>query len=98
MDGVCVCVPGLLFVLTHCWRVFVCVCVRLSQDKDIEGEEEEEEAVTAVSKVNSTTSQLFGHNTDTNTLFASKLLLNFFTVLLLTVAHENYAPVQLSAH
>lgn len=63
-----------------CWDVaicvnslLVCVSVCVYQDKDIEGEEEEEEAVTGVSKVNSTTSQLFGVNTDTNTLSASRL-------------------------
>lgn len=63
--------------------VSLSVCV--SQDKDIEGEEEEEEdAVTAVSKVNSTASQLSGRNTDAP--FALRLICNLHHIVPLTVA------------
>lgn len=77
--GWCLCVCLGVATYVNSLLAHVCACVCAFQDKDIEGEEEEEEAVTAVSKVNSTTSQLFGRNSDTKTLFAPEPTLRFHT-------------------
>ncbi len=86
VEGVCVCLYWGVAICVN--SLLPCVCVCVSQDRDIEGEEEEEEAVTTVSKVNSATSQLFGCNTDTNTLFASKLIMYLHTFLPLSSIYK----------